>query len=76
MQKNQIQTNNTLSSTIGYYEPEGSSLLANDNPRWVGVWAKYPRNDRRRNISATIGLIFTVSCSLLIQIYIVFYTFV
>ncbi|GEM_PF-5727947 len=76
MQNNKIQAKNPLLAIIGYYEPKGSSLLATENPRWVGGCAISKRNDRRRNISATIGIIIAGGCSLLIQNYIILCTFV
>jgi len=55
----------TLSSSIGKYEPERSSPLTCDNPRWVGAGVCIERNERRRIISTTIGLIITFGRSLL-----------
>jgi len=35
-QKGEIPTHDPLSTAIGEYEPEGSSLLSFDTPRWGG----------------------------------------
>ena len=76
MQNNKIQIKNPVPSIIGNYEPEGSSLLTTYNPRWVGGWAVAKRNERRRNISTTIGRLLPFGCPLLIQIYVFMCTFV